>query len=228
YSANAWKDYYLDNQERMDIAVGSHKTSTRSSATLSSPTSPSESSSAPPDKSILKKSAPKYRSSLSPAASYSHLPPSGPSKGPRRARKPLPVATSSHLTLSGASRGLRKGRQTINSITAPQPVYSARLPPPNAEIRIPDPPSRSPSPPTEVDGNRYTAEHRFFFLQFISWRLKCDPTLTRRELSTQIPIPFCLLNAGQAPGHTARSWSSYWSTHHDLPDKILASMQKDA
>ncbi|KAJ7033341.1 hypothetical protein C8F04DRAFT_1184323 [Mycena alexandri] len=149
YSANAWKDYYLDNQERMDIAVGTHKTSTRSSATLSSPTSPSESSSAPPG--ILKKSAPKYRSSLSPAASYSHLPPSGPSKGPRRARKPLPVATSSHLTLSGASRGLRKGRQTINSITAPQPVYSARLPPPNAEIRIPDPPSRSPSPPTEVD-----------------------------------------------------------------------------
>jgi hypothetical protein len=27
----------------------------------------------------------------------------------------------------------------------------------------------------------------------------------------------------QAPHHTAASWGSYWSNHHDLPDKILAS-----
>jgi hypothetical protein len=31
------------------------------------------------------------------------------------------------------------------------------------------------------------------------------------------------MTLNQAPHHTAASWGSYWSNHHDLPDKILAS-----
>jgi hypothetical protein len=30
----------------------------------------------------------------------------------------------------------------------------------------------------------------------------------------------------QAPHHNAGSWALYWTSHHDLPDKILASMRK--
>jgi hypothetical protein len=31
------------------------------------------------------------------------------------------------------------------------------------------------------------------------------------------------MSLNQAPHHSAASWGSYWSNHHDLPDKILAS-----
>ncbi|KAG5715650.1 hypothetical protein E4T56_gene488 [Termitomyces sp. T112] len=115
-------------------------------------------------------------------------------------------------------------RNTINSLTAPAPVFGDRLPPPNADIQIPDPPSRSPSPPTVViphrgRGNKYTPEDRDFFLKFISWRLKGDPSLTRNDL--------CAMLAEKAPHHTAQSWASYWSNKHDVPDKILAAAKGD-
>ena len=93
-------------------------------------------------------------------------------------------------------------RSTINSLTAPSPVYGDRLPPPNAEIKIPDPPSRSPSPPSNViphrgRGNKYTKEDRDFFIKFIGWRLKHDPSLTRLDLCNLLAekVSFCL---GQA------------------------------
>ena len=84
-----------------------------------------------------------------------------------------------------------KGRRsTINSLTAPEPVYDDRLPAPNAELRIPEPPLHSPSPPARIvpqgRGNKYTPEDREFFLKFISWRLKCDPTLNRNDLCAQL------------------------------------------
>lgn len=84
-----------------------------------------------------------------------------------------------------------KGRRsTINSLSAPEPVYDDRLPAPNAELKVPEPPSRSPSPPTVIvpqgRGNKYTPDDRDFFLKFISWRLKCDPTLNRNDLCAQL------------------------------------------
>ncbi|KAG6832279.1 hypothetical protein H0H92_003512 [Tricholoma furcatifolium] len=110
-------------------------------------------------------------------------------------------------------------RNTINSLTAPAPVFGDRMPAPNADIQIPEPPSRSPTPPTVVipqgRGNKYTPEDREFFLKFIAWRLKGDPSLSRLEL--------CALLAEKAPHHTAPSWQSYWSNKHDVPDKILAA-----
>jgi hypothetical protein len=93
-----------------------------------------------------------------------------------------------------------KGRRsTINSLTAPEPVYDDRLPAPNAELKVPEPPSRSPSPPTSIipqgRGNKYTPEDREFFLKFISWRLKCDSTLNRNDLCAQLAekvVVFCI------------------------------------
>lgn len=77
-------------------------------------------------------------------------------------------------------------RSTINSITAPAPVFGGRLPAPHADIKIPDPPSRSPTPPTIVihqgRGNKYTPEDREYFIKFVGWRLKQNPSLTRNEI----------------------------------------------
>ena len=84
----------------------------------------------------------------------------------------------------------RVGRTTQNSLSAPTAVFDDRLPPPNAEIRIPSPPSRSPSPPQHIvpqgRGNKYTPEDRDFFVRFISWRLKGSPSLTRMDLCEQL------------------------------------------
>ncbi|KAJ7899545.1 hypothetical protein B0H14DRAFT_3124125 [Mycena olivaceomarginata] len=56
-----------------------------------------------------------------------------------------------------------------------------------------------------------------YFVKFIQWRLKSDPTLVKNEL--------CELLAERAPHHNLESWASYWSRHHDLPDKILAAVR---
>jgi len=116
------------------------------------------------------------------------------------------------------------GRRTQNSLSAPTAIFDDRLPPPNTEVRVPPPPSRSPSPPRHIvpqgRGNKYTPEDRDFFIRFISWRLKFNPSLTRVDLCEQL--------AEKAPHHTSQSWASYWSNHHDLPDKILAAAHGEA
>jgi hypothetical protein len=112
---------------------------------------------------------------------------SSPIMSPRAPPKPQkrPKPSTQYSQPSGSRRS------TINSLTAPAPVYGDRLPAPNSEIQIPEPPSRSPSPPTIIiphrgRGNKYTPEDREFFLKFISWRLKGDPTLTRNDLCVQL------------------------------------------
>ncbi|KAJ6604499.1 hypothetical protein DFH09DRAFT_1122910 [Mycena vulgaris] len=195
HSASLWKDYYLDNKDRLDAAVQSY-------------------SAPPPGKTAKKPIAGTYKAESSPFSSSAALSSPAPSS---RSRRP------SQQPVSREPAGGR--RRTINSLTTHTPVYDERLPPPNTELRIPDPPSRSPSPPTEViphnrGGNKFTPDDRAYFIKFISWRLKGDPTLLRHEL--------CELLAEKAPHHNAQSWASYWSSHHDLPDKILAAMRGDA
>ncbi|KAJ7829576.1 hypothetical protein B0H14DRAFT_1205283 [Mycena olivaceomarginata] len=59
-------------------------------------------------------------------------------------------------------------------------VHSKLLPVPNALLRIPEPPPRSPTPPTEViphygGGNRFTQADKDYFIKFLCWSLKQDP-----------------------------------------------------
>ena len=53
-------------------------------------------------------------------------------------------------------------------------------------VHIPPSPSRSPTPPTRVEaggrGNKYTEEDKDYFIKFIQWRLKKDPTLEKDQL----------------------------------------------
>jgi hypothetical protein len=79
-----------------------------------------------------------------------------------------------------------RGRNTLNSLSVPDPVFGSRLPAPNAVVKVPDPPTRSPSPPTLVvpqrRGNKFTTEDREFFINFLGWRLGQNPGLNRQEL----------------------------------------------
>ncbi|KAJ6621586.1 hypothetical protein B0H10DRAFT_1910555 [Mycena sp. CBHHK59/15] len=192
HSASLWKDYYLDHKERLDSAIRAH--------TITGPSG----------KTTKKPSAGTYMAETSPFSS-------SPAPSSRSRRQSQPVQSSRAQPPGGR-------RRTINSLTAHAPVYNEHLPPPNTELKIPDPPSRSPSPPTEViphnrGGNKFTPDDRAYFIKFILWRLKGDPTLLRNEL--------CELLSEKAPHHNAQSWASYWSSHHDLPDKILASMREE-
>ncbi|KAF8213198.1 hypothetical protein K438DRAFT_1915371, partial [Mycena galopus ATCC 62051] len=207
HSASLWKDYYLDNKDRLDLATQSHAT-------------PSG-----PKKTVKKPSIGTFKAETSPfsssAMSMSTSSPA-PSK-PRRqssqsSRAPSRAASHTDLPLSGTRR------QTINSMTSHMLVYNERIPPPNTELKIPEPPSRSPTPPTEIiphnrGGHKFTPADREYFIKLIQWRLKGDPTLTRSEL--------CDLLAEKARHHNSQSWAAYWQNHHDLPDKILASVREE-
>ncbi|KAJ7076561.1 hypothetical protein B0H15DRAFT_863710 [Mycena belliarum] len=194
HSASLWKDYYLDHRDRLDSAIRAYGVPP-----------------GPHVKTAKKPLAATFKAESSPLSSGALSSPAPSS----RSRRPSQQTASSREPSGGR-------RRTINSLTAHIPVYNEHLPPPNTELRIPDPPSRSPSPPTQViphnrGGNKFTPDDRAYFIKFISWRMKGDPTLLRHEL--------CELLAEKAPHHTAQSWASYWSNHHDLPDKIVASMR---
>ena len=100
-------------------------------------------------------------------------------------------AFSASHKVPATGRSQKRKRATINSITAYSPIQNFRnLTPPHADIKIPEPPSRSPTPPSRVvpgvRGNRYTEEDQIFFIDFISYELKCNPALTKNELAEML------------------------------------------
>ncbi|KAG7099017.1 hypothetical protein E1B28_000900 [Marasmius oreades] len=212
HSASLWKDYYLEHKDRIDQIILKRS-------------NPKEKEKQQDDLKDLKsvvKSVKKPVIKLEPSpdpssATWKH---GRSSHKPRRQSSPpprKPLASSSRTPSESVTKGGR--RRTINSLTVDAPSYSREMPPSNAEIQIPEPPSRSPTPPTKVvphsRGNKFTEEDSGFFIKYMSWKLKNDSDLSRNDL--------CELLAEKAPHHSSQSWYSYWSNHHDLPDKILAA-----
>ncbi|KAG1716002.1 hypothetical protein ID866_1167 [Astraeus odoratus] len=217
HAANLWKDYYLDHHDRIEILVSRLSQQTKTvkkpfTRSISPPAGQSDpSSSLPPQKR-------KFSSPTSPAPpSPKPRGRSSPSRLVQRERpsriQPAPVVP--------VPRPQKRVRSTFNSISASVPTATAvrGLTPPHVDILVPDPPSRSPSPPAKVQsslhGNRYTQEDRDYFIKFITWRLKQDPSLKKRQLCEQL--------AEKAPHHSAVSWASHWHSRHDVADKILAT-----
>ncbi|KAJ7803939.1 hypothetical protein B0H14DRAFT_3776415 [Mycena olivaceomarginata] len=112
-----------------------------------------------------------------------------------------------------AATGSRKNYQNA--------VHSKLLPVQNALLRIQEPPPRSPTPPTEVivrkspfmdsahsldkdfqphcgGGNRFTQADKDYFIKFLCWSLKQDPSLRRGKL--------LFLGYREGPGNPA-----YWT-----------------
>ncbi|EKM83559.1 hypothetical protein AGABI1DRAFT_123887 [Agaricus bisporus var. burnettii JB137-S8] len=191
HSASLWKDYYLDHKDHIDTWINMCLEKEKSHHRR------------PPPDAVKREYSPARLPLSAPVASKKRK-----HSSPSTSATPVPLI----------------GRSTLNSLSVPQPVYNDQMPAPNSELKIPDPPTRSPSPPTRVipqgRGNKYTEEDRHFFLQFISWRLKQDPSLTRNDL--------CNMLAEKAPHHSAMSWASHWSNRHDLPDKILAAARGES
>lgn len=176
HASSLWKDYYLDHKDRLDTWIASLLTK--------EPNHTEERHRAPPlsngpHRAMNNKPSPlTFKTEPLPIPLHNSSA-SAPVKRRKESAQPTPPLQM------GQPSGSR--RSTINSLTAPAPVYGSRLPPPNSEIRIPEPPSRSPSPPTNViphrgRGNKYTKEDREFFINFVAWRLKLDSSLSRLDL----------------------------------------------
>lgn len=190
HAANLWKDYYLDHHDRFDVLVSRL---TEQPKTIKKPLVPIKSPPRVQDKGTSHQVARKRH--LSPPTLPPPPPPprqspkkkahsSGPSQPSRRKRaSPQPVTTATSVL----ARPPKRPRATFNSLSAPLPSNDApNLMPPQVHIPIPDPPSRSPTPPAIVqvgtNGNKYTKEDREYFIKFLVWRLKQDPSLTKKEL----------------------------------------------
>lgn len=106
---------------------------------------------------------------------------------------------SSQRLIAAVKPKVPSKRHTINSITAHEPTLNPKLLPPQADIKIPDPPSRSPTPPTKVirgaNGNIYTQEDKEFFIKFLLWELQKNPNLTKQELCIKLAEKVCSLDA---------------------------------
>ncbi|KAH9486601.1 hypothetical protein JR316_0000666 [Psilocybe cubensis] len=218
HSASLWKDYYLDHRVRLDAWISmclqkEKEKEKEGSSSLNANKHSTPSEQKRPLPTARKPSPSSFRREAS-QTSFSRVSVPVPSKRPKK-------RSSQHSTPPIVTDQPQPGRRnTINSLTAPSPVFGGRLPAPNAEIKIPEPPSRSPSPPTNVvplrgRGHKYTKEDREFFIKFVGWSLKKDPSLTRLEICERL--------AEKASHHSAQSWASHWSNNHDVPDKILAA-----
>ncbi|KAG8219690.1 hypothetical protein J3R82DRAFT_645 [Butyriboletus roseoflavus] len=227
HAANLWKDYYLDHHDRFDVLVSRLAEQPK---TIKKPFVPSKSPLHLGDRGTPHQIARKRH--LSPPTLPPPPPPpcprprqspkkkahsSGPSQASRRKRAtPQPVTT----TTSALTRPPKRPRATLNSLSAPLPSNDVpNLMPPQVHIPLPNPPSRSPTPPAIVqvgtNGNKYTKEDREYFIKFLVWRLKQNPSLTKKEL--------CELLHEKAPHHSVTSWASHWHQRHDIADKILAT-----
>ncbi|KAG1749851.1 uncharacterized protein EDB91DRAFT_1109985 [Suillus paluster] len=212
HAANLWKDYYLDHHDRFDVLVArlAEKNQQPSKAVKKPFTSiPAATQSTSPQRDRERDSRKRQPS------------PSPPLRQSRPPKRSTPTAIST--TPSLGYRPPKRPRATLNSLSAP--LLPANLPPKlmslQADIILPPPPSRSPTPPTRIEagtnGNKYTEEDRAYFLKFISWRLSQDASLTKKEL--------CAMLHEKAPHHSAPSWTSHWHNRHDIADKILHSFQ---
>ncbi|KIM85138.1 hypothetical protein PILCRDRAFT_817120 [Piloderma croceum F 1598] len=204
HAANLWKDYYLDHKPRIDNLVSPLADTHVKTVKKPSPFLPPPAARAKSNDSI--------RTGSSSRVTQAHRP---SIKKERISPKPFTSLASKPAAPSK--------RRTINSITAHEPSLNLKLLPPQADIKLPDPPSRPPTPPTRVvrgsnGGNRYTPEDKEFFIKFIHYELENDPSLTKHDL--------CVKLAEKVPSHSADSWKSYWSGAHELPDKIFASYDR--
>ncbi|EIW86857.1 hypothetical protein CONPUDRAFT_148902 [Coniophora puteana RWD-64-598 SS2] len=218
HSANLWKDYYLDHHDRFEIlvarAVEQPVKTVKKPYVSFDPSRSRESSLNPQQGQPVSRTERKRKSSPPPS------PPPAHSKGKARSSSQTTTSQRGSQATASASRPPKRSRHTMNSLSAPLYTHNnPKLPPPHMDIQIPDPPSRSPTPPTLVvsgtHGNKYTPADRDYFIKFISWRLKNDPSLNKKEL--------CELLEKKAPHHTSQSWSSHWHARHDVADKILAA-----
>ncbi|KAG1757727.1 hypothetical protein EDB19DRAFT_1867070 [Suillus lakei] len=213
HAANLWKDYYLDHHDRFDVLVARLAEKSQTSKAIKKPLASNRAST-----SMTKSASPLQRDSRKRQPSPS--PPIRQSRPPKRST-PTTISTTPSL----GYRPPKRPRATLNSLSAP--LLPTNLPPKlmvlQADITLPPPPSRSPTPPTRIEpgtnGNKYTEEDRAYFLHFISWRLSQDASLTKKEL--------CAMLHEKAPHHSALSWASHWHARHDIADKILYSFQGD-
>jgi hypothetical protein len=192
HSASLWKDYYLDHKRHIDVLVRTKKKEGPTQPTVSKPlhgqreAGPSTVKKPVFTLPTIKKPALKYESPVH-SLGRTHMSASAPLK---RARSKAITSKEKRLTSPAVIPASGSRRTTLNSLTTFDPVFNSQLPPPHTEIKIPDLPSREPSPPTTIVannlGHKFTQEDRDFFIKFIQRRFMEDPTMQRKDICDRL------------------------------------------
>lgn len=164
HSGHEWKDYFLDHRPRINKLINriAYPAGTSTPEVFPFQIQPSR--------------------SMQRLHVHSTAPPAR--RNARRRRQPTEKAKATIAIKPKAS----SGRSTINSLTA----FPA---PPSASLRlaVPETPSREPSPPTEVvttslRGNSFTPADTQFMINYISWEMSHDSSLTKSKLCDMLEV----------------------------------------
>ncbi|EIN08430.1 hypothetical protein PUNSTDRAFT_44933 [Punctularia strigosozonata HHB-11173 SS5] len=249
FPADAWKDYYLEFQDRIDAQLhgtgkkglnGTHpntkattpvdlkvKTESRSRAPAAaggkSATVKRPKVVVPSPSVSSESSESESESDASPAVRSKRKRPASPKNKIRIKREAsTPTLSKPPAAPSGSAPPAR--RATFNSL-----VSQLDAPPEDWNIPVP---SRSPTPPNmetiipadrgKRQANKFTDQDRQYVIKFLTYELHKDPDASKGELADKI--------GDKAPHHPARSWQSYFN-RDDLIDKIrnlVPSSDEDA
>ncbi|KAI0327096.1 hypothetical protein GY45DRAFT_1328013 [Cubamyces sp. BRFM 1775] len=225
HSAAAWKDYFLDHMHRLharsrlprpDSLPTARRTEPRGEQkALSHEASPADSErnegrSRPPP-TIPRKQNVKSSSRKERAQSVSERSPSSkPIAATSTKKAPQQRSKRGPTFFAALPTGVRR-RQA-----SPVPMFHAGTRIPQSQTII------KPTPPTseEGSGNRFTDAEKVFFIQYLQWRMRDDPTVTKDELCEEL--------AEAIPQHDAGAWKRHWDKYPELPDQIFIEGRKGA
>ncbi|EMD42154.1 hypothetical protein CERSUDRAFT_110691 [Gelatoporia subvermispora B] len=217
----AWKDYYLVHRKRLDRLVADallhkpHGELLQSSSNASRSHADNIASSG----TLAKDMKPKQRCELPrsiPPPKVKITARRSPERVVKREPKPSAPLRVKRERSSPPLKTVKTQRKPILEHVSLHPNFE--------ETRVPEPPSRSPTPPTRVvprgRGNAFTPEDHSYFIAFLQRRLAERPRSTRDEL--------CKTLEEKVPHHSAAAWLSYWSRNHNLPDKLMTEARARA
>ncbi|KAI1795156.1 hypothetical protein LXA43DRAFT_914523 [Ganoderma leucocontextum] len=233
HTAREWKDYFLENLERLlpkiykpahksrpygSTPPVSHPRSPLFTATKSSPVKPAKSQPLilPRGSSLnVTKTAPRtvpsaHGTALGSAAQHVTKGRSTtPTRGKKKASQPLERGSAPAFTSSAVSR-TRRGAPIHE-------FHAGTFIPPSFGVIAPKPSKQDRS----QDASKFTDEDKVFFIHFLHWRLGQPGA---------IPSKHDLYDAlgDQTAHHNAEAWKRHWDEHPELPDKIYIEARKRA
>ncbi|THH18428.1 hypothetical protein EW146_g2549, partial [Bondarzewia mesenterica] len=209
YPAAIWKDFYLENVHRINglvsiLSDGHMKSAKKPASNVASPSSSHQAPGATLASRPLPTSATTQR-----MGRQTHTG-SGSIAGVLNQRRVSYLETQIPSTPSLTPVSRKRTITSQSTSVHPSTTNSKRT---SGPVIIPDCPTREPSPPAVIEilapgryGNRnaFTAEDKDYFIKFVMWALKCDPTLRKAQICSKL--------AEKASHHSEGSWFSLFTT----------------
>ncbi|KAI9066737.1 hypothetical protein FKP32DRAFT_333676 [Trametes sanguinea] len=207
YSASAWKDYFLEHLDRLYARAtpkAAPKGDTRDGSASKSSLFSQGMSSTPPPLSQQRPVIPRFANRAQPAEVVAPVPSKTHGKYTSPSAVPPEYARISperEITANTTSAARRKRGGTI-------PLFHAGVLVPNSPVQL----KPRPPPSDETDGAKFTDAEKIFFIQYIQWRIRNKPTISKFELYEEL--------AAQVPRHDVEAWKRHWDKYPEVADQV--------